>query len=210
MTNPNEIVRIHSRNGGRASVYETNMPYQAYDNGILKGTGVVASTELNINVGGSQNKPDVVIGLNPAGYRIALDIIGTATFTLVPPETNSRITAVVAYTDDLAAASTDTTVTGNPSSCGLLLVNGAASANPVAPDDTTIRTAITADGATGSQATYCVLAYITLASNTTDITDTLIENQNAFFIRLVPESQIDSLEGTALEANHFIFGYEES
>lgn len=210
MTNPNSIVRLHSRNAGRASVYEANAPYQIFDNGLLKGNGVVVASGLNITVGGAAAKPDIVIANTPDGYKIALDLAGTATLTLTAPSSNSKIVAIVAYTDDLAEESTDTTTTGNPSSCGLIAVDGTVASTPVAPDDSTIRTAITADGATGSQAAYCVIALITLTSATTDITATLIDNQDAFFIKVVPESEIDDLIGTSLQPGHFIVGYKES
>lgn len=210
MTNPNSIVRLHSRNAGRASVYEANAPYQVYDNGLLKGTGIVPATGLNITVGGAAAKPDIAIAETPDAYKIALDLAGTATLTLTAPSSNSKIVAIVAYTDDLAEESTDTTITGNPSSCGLIAVDGTVAATPVEPDDSAIRTAITADGATGSQAAYAVLAYITLASDTTDITGSLIKVPDAFFVKVVPESEIDDLIGTPLEPGHFIVGYEES
>ena len=210
MTNPNSIVRLHSRNAGRASVYEANMAYQVYDNGLLKGDGVVPASGLNITVGGAPAKPDVVVALTADDYRIALDLAGTATLTLTAPSSNKKIVAIVAYTDDLAEESTDTSTTGNPSSCGLIAVDGTVAADPTAPDDTAIRTAITADGATGSQAAYAVIALVTLTSATTTITSTNIENQDASFIKVVPESAIDDLIGTPLAPGHFIVGYKES
>lgn len=210
MTNPNSIVRLHSRNGGRASVLEANASFQPYDMGLLDGNGVVPSTGLNVTVGGSSAKPDVVIAEAPSGYKIALDIAGSATLTLTAPSSNKKIVAIVAYTDDLAAASTDTSVSGNPSSCGLIAVNGTAAATPAKPTDTQIRSAITSDGATGSQAAYAVIAYITLSASTDTITDSLIETEEAFFIKMVPESELENYVGTPLKRNHFIFGYEES
>lgn len=212
MTNPNSIVRLHSRNSGRASVLETNIPFQPYDMGLLKGNGVVPSqnADMNVTVGGTASKPDIVIAETPAGYKVALDIAGTATLTLTAPSENTKIVAIVAYTDDLSIASTDTTTTGNTSSCGLIQVSGTAAASPDKPTDAQIRTAITADGATGSQATYAVLAYITVSSATTAITASLIETPDANFIKVVPESEIDDLIGTPLEPGHFIIGYKES
>ena len=186
------------------------MPYQIYDSGLLKGTGVVPASGLNITVGGPTANPDIVIAETPDNYKIALDIAGTATLTLTAPSSNSKIVAIVAYTNDLAEVSADTTVTGNPSSCGLIAVDGTVAATPSAPDDTAIRTAITADGATGSQAAYAIIALVTIATGTTDITGTLIENKDAFFVKVVPESEIDDLIGTPLEPGHFIVGYKES
>jgi hypothetical protein len=181
MTNPGNIVRIRSRNGGRASVYESNMWAQKWQGGLFSGLGVTQNTsaDMNVLVGGSTTNPDVVIAQNAAGYNIALDIVGKQAVLITKPAANSRISSIVAYTNDLSLSSTDTTTTGSPSSCGLIVVNGATSATPVAPTDTEIRTAITADGATGSQATYCVIASITVASTTTTITNTLISIRKA-------------------------------
>ena len=181
MTNPDNIVRVRARNGGRASVYEANGWCQAYGSGILEGTGVVQNTVANMTVlvGGSSSKPDVLIAQNPAGYKIALDLVGEQPVTITAPASNSRISAIVAYTDDLALESTEDTVTGSPASCGLIVVNGSSSASPSAPTDTQIRNAITSDGATGSQASYAVIATITVASNATTITDSLITRNQA-------------------------------
>lgn len=181
MTNPSSIVRFHSRTGGRGSVAEANMAYQIYGHGLFTGTGVVESgnADMNVIVGGSNSAPDIVLAESPAGYKVALDIVGTAQLTITAPASNSRISAVVAYTDDLSIASTEDTVTGNPATCGLIVVNGTTAANPNVPSDAQVRTAITADGATGSQAAYAVVAYITVSSATTVITSSLIKNTNA-------------------------------
>lgn len=174
MTNPNSIVRFHSRNGGRGSVYEANMAFQSYRTGTLHGTPVTPVSGMTVSVGGSAVDPLVVIAANPQSYRVALDIVGTANLTITAPSSNSRYTAIVAYTDDLSIASTDTATSGNPSKNGLILVNGTASANPSRPTDTQVRNAITADGAAGSQASYCPIAYILVSAGTTTITSSLI------------------------------------
>lgn len=176
MTNPDDIVRVRARNGGRASVYEANGWAQFFKTGLLEGNGVVQNTvpDMNVLVGGSTAKPDVLIATNPSGYKVALDVVGQQAIAITAPGSDSRISSIVAYTDDLSLASTETNITGSPSTCGLIVVNGATSATPSAPDDTDIRTAITADGATGSQAAYCVIAEIEVESTTTTITDSII------------------------------------
>ena len=178
-TKPNDIVRVRARANGRASVYEANAWCQSLSQGVLDGNGVIQNTsaDMNVLVGGTSSKPDVVIASNPSGYKVALDIVGQQAVAITAPASNKRITSIVAYTDDLSLASTDTSITGSPSSCGLIVVNGTASASPSAPDDATIRTAITADGATGSQACYCVLAEILVDHTTTTITNSLIDNK---------------------------------
>lgn len=181
MTNPDNIVRVRARNGGRASVYEANGWCQAFSTGLLEGNGVIQNTvaDMNVLVGGSITKPDVVIATNPAGYKIALDIVGQQAVAITAPASNKRISAIVAYTDDLSLPTTQDTVTGAPGSCGLIVVNGTAASSPTAPNDTTIRSAITADGATGSQASYCVIATVLVASGTTAITNSEITMQKA-------------------------------
>lgn len=181
MTNPDNIVRVRARNGGRASVYEANGWAQAYTSGLVEGSGVLQNTvaDMNVLVGGSTAKPDVVLAENPSGYKIALDLVGQQAVAITAPATNSRISAIVAYTDDLSLQSTEDTVTGSPASCGLIVVNGTAGATPSDPTDAQIRTAITSDGATGSQAAYCVIATIEVASNTTVITNSLISINSA-------------------------------
>lgn len=181
MTNPDNIVRVRARNGGRASVYEANGWAQAYNSGLLEGNGVLQNTsaDMNVLVGGSTTKPDVVLAENPAGYKVGLDIVGQQAVAITAPATNSRISAIVAYTDDLSLATTEDTITGSPASCGLIVVNGTAGSTPSAPTDNQIRTAITADGATGSQAAYAVVATILVASSTTTITNSLITNNIA-------------------------------
>ena len=181
MTNPDNIVRVRARNGGRASVYEANGWAQGFSAGLLEGNGVTQNTsaDMNVLVGGSASKPDVVLAENPAGYKFALDIVGQQAVAITAPATNARISAIVAYTDDVSLSTTEDNVTGSPSSCGLIVVNGTAAVNPTAPNDTAIRSAITADGATGSQASYCVIANITVESTTTVITNSLISTNVA-------------------------------
>lgn len=181
MTNPDNIVRVRARNGGRASIYEANGWGQAYSTGLLEGNGVKQNTsaDMNVLVGGSAAKPDVVLAENPAGYKMALDLVGQQAVAITAPASNKRISAIVAYTDDPSLPSTEDTVTGSPASCGLIVVNGTASVSPSEPTDNQIRTAITADGATGSQAAYCVIATIEVASDTSIITDSLITIKRA-------------------------------
>lgn len=181
MTNPDNIVRVRARNGGRASVYEANGWCQGYTSGLFEGNGVLQNTsaDMNVLVGGSSSKPDVVLAENPAGYKIALDLVGQQAVAITAPATNSRISAIVAYTDDLSLQSTEDTVTGSPASCGLIVVNGTASASPSEPTDTQIRAAITSDGATGSQACYAIIATILVSSDTTIITSDSITINNA-------------------------------
>lgn len=192
MTNPNNMVRIRSRNGGRASVYEANAWAQTEMPGIILGDGVRENTtaDLNVLVGGDYNKPNIVIAHNSAGYKIALDIVSQQAIPITPPATNSRFSLIVAYTDDLALPTTEDTITGSPSSCGLIVVNGATAASPKTPTDADIRAAISADGATGSEASYCVLAQIKVSSDTSAITQNMIKNHFGYGSRGFGEKEL--------------------
>lgn len=192
MTNPNNMVRIRSRNGGRASVYEANAWAQTEMPGIILGDGVKENTtaDLNVLVGGDYNKPNIVIAHNSAGYKIALDIVSQQAIPITPPATNSRFSLIVAYTDDLALPTTEDTITGSPSSCGLIVVNGATAASPKTPTDADIRAAISADGATGSEASYCVLAQIKVSSDTSAITQNMIKNHFGYGSRGFGEKEL--------------------
>ena len=178
MTNPDNIVRMGTRLGGRGSIQEENAWAQVYSPGVIAGAGAKQNPNpgMMVLVGGTTTNPDVVIAAGPTGYRIALDVIGQKIINVAAPATNSRITSIVAYTDALTVQSTEATITGSPKTCGLIVVNGIASANPQPPTDTQIRQAITSDGATGAQAYYGVIANIKIDANTTTITDSLITN----------------------------------
>ena len=178
MTNPNNMVRVRARNGGRASIYEACEWAQTEMPGIMHGKGVTENTtaDMNVLVGGSASDPEILIALAPSGYKIPLDLESQQAIALTNPATNKRISAIVAYTDDLSQPTTEDTVTGSPASCGLIVVNGAIAASPLPPTDSDIRAAITADGASGAQAAYCTIAVVTVSSDTSVITNSLIRN----------------------------------
>ena len=138
MTNPNNMVRVRARLNGRASVYEANAWAQAFTSGLLDGSGATQNTsaDMNVLVGGTTSKPDVVLATNPAGYKIALDIVERQAIAITAPAANSRISSIIAYTDDLSLSSSDEDTTGSPSSCGLIVVNGTSSSSPVATTTT--------------------------------------------------------------------------
>lgn len=205
MTNPNNMVRIRSRNGGRASVYEANAWAQTEMTGIIYGHGVTENTtaDMNVLIGGTYDNPDIVIAQNPAGYKVALDIVSKEAIAITPPATNSRFSVIVAYTDDLSVPTTEDTVTGSPASCGLIVVNGVTAASPSAPTDSDIRAAITADGGSGSQAAYCTLAYIKVASTDSVITNSKIHEHFGAGIRGFSDKElIVWLDGTNGDDNN--------
>lgn len=174
-TNPNNAVGTNAAYDGRTSVKAFNDGIGAYSRGILSGWACSPSTGMTVSLGGDGTTRDIAIAEDAGGNKTTVNNISEAPINVTmsaAPSTNSRIDVIVAYVDNPpqgAATSID-----NPGACGLIAVDGTAAADPVAPNDSAIRTAITADGASGATAYYVVLATITIASGTTDLTSSNI------------------------------------
>ena len=127
------------------------------------------------------------------------------------PPSNSRIDAIVAYVDNPPEGTASTA--DNPAACGLISVAGTAAANPVAPNESAIRTAITADGASGTTAYYVVLATVTVPTGTTDLIQGYIEQGEESKLTIMSSASnitmttVDPGEGVDIEDNHFIAVY---
>lgn len=175
MTNPNNAVGTNAAYSGRTSVNAFNDDLAAYGRGILSGWACSPSTGLKVQLGGAATVRDVAVAVDNAGNRTTINNISGAPIEMTisaAPSTNSRIDAIVAYVDNPAEGVS--TVADNPAACGMIVVKGTAAASPVEPNESTIRAAITADGASGVTAYYVVLATVTIASGTTDLTSSNI------------------------------------
>ena len=171
MTNPNDAVGTNAAYGGRTSTNAFNDLASAFTRGIVGGCECVPNSGLTVSLGGDGNNRDVAIAIDNAGNRTTINNISGSPVDVTldaAPVSNSRIDSIVAYVDN--PANGVSTVADNPSACGIIAVKGTVAANPVAPNESTIRTAITADGASGTTAYYVVLANITVVNGTTDIT----------------------------------------
>lgn len=171
MTNPNNSVGTNAAYNGRTSVNAFNDDLAAYGRGVLSGWACSPSTGLKVQLGGSGITRDVAVAVDNAGNRTTINNISGAPIEMTisaAPSTNSRVDAIVAYVDNPAEGVS--TVADNPAACGMIVVKGTAAASPVEPNESTIRAAITADGASGVTAYYVVLATVTIASGTTDLT----------------------------------------
>lgn len=169
-TNPNNAVGTNAAYDGRTSVKAFNDGIGAYSMGILSGWACSPNTGMTVSLGGDGTTRDIAIAEDVAGNKTTINNISEAPISVTmsaAPATNSRIDLIVAYVDNPPQGSS--TSVDNPGACGLIKVDGTAAADPVAPNDSAIRTAITADGASGSTAYYVVLATITIASGTTDL-----------------------------------------
>ena len=170
-TNPNNAVGTNAAYDGRTSVKAFNDGIGAYSRGILSGWACSPNTGMTVSLGGDGTTRDIAIAEDVSGNKISVNNISESPISVTmsaAPATNSRIDLIVAYVDNPPQGSA--TSIDNPGACGLIKIDGTAAADPAAPNDSAIRTAITADGASGSTAYYVVLATITIASGTTDLT----------------------------------------
>lgn len=170
MTNPDNAIGTNAAYSGRTSVNAFNDDLAAYSRGILTGWNCQVDTGLTVLLGGGHSARDVAIAEDNAGNKttinnISLDEVPVTLDTA--PGANSRIDAVVAYVDNPPQGSDSTA--DNPEACGIIPVAGTPAVDPQAPDDNAIRTAITADGASGTTAYYVVLAKVTVPTGTTDL-----------------------------------------
>lgn len=173
MTNPDNALGTNGAFGGRTSVNAFNDVLATFDGaGIVSGFEVEPDTGMTVNVGGSGTVRDVAVAEDPFGNRTTVDNISGDPIPVTidtASTTTARIDSIVAYVNSPANAS-DTSV-DNPTACGIISVNGTSGGAPL---DAAIRTAITADGGTGSTAYYVVIANVSVPANTTTITSGLI------------------------------------
>lgn len=177
MTNPGNAIGTNGAFGGRTSVNAFNDIMGGLSRGVLSGWACAPDSGLKVVLGGNGTTRDVAIAEDNAGNRTSINNISNTPVSVTigsAPGTNTRIDSIVAYVDNPPEGSD--TVTDNPGACGLIVVEGTPASTPVKPTDGAIRTAITADGASGTTAYYVVLAYVTMASGTTDITANMINS----------------------------------
>lgn len=176
MTNPNNAIGTNAAYGGRTSVNAANDDLATYTSaGVLSGFALSPDTGMVLNLGGVSGTRDVAVAEDAGGNRTTINnISGSPISVTIPaaPASQSRIDAVVAYVANPPQG--EATTVDNPAACGLIVVSGTASSSPSAPNDSAIRTAITADGAAGSTAYYAILGTVTVASGTTNITSNMI------------------------------------
>ena len=170
-TNPNNAVGTNGAYGGRTSANAFNDVMGALSRGVVSGWACTPNSGMTVSLGGSGTTRDVAIAEDNAGNKTSINNISGSPVNVTiaaAPGANSRIDVVVAYVDNPPAGTS--TVADNPGACGIIAVSGTAASTPVAPNDSAIRTAITADGASGTTAYYVVLAQVTVENGTTDIT----------------------------------------
>ena len=170
MTNPNNAVGTNGAYSGRTSVNAFNDCISSYSRGILSGWSCVVSSGLTVSLGGVNGTRDVAVATDNNGNNTTINNISESPINVTissAPATNSRIDSIVAYVDNPPTGVS--TTADNPNACGLIVVKGTVANSPIEPDDGMIRTAITADGGSGTTSYYVVLANVTIASGTTDL-----------------------------------------
>ena len=174
-TNPNNAVGTNGAFGGRTSVNAFNDGLAAYSRGIMSGWVCTPDSGLTVTLGGDGNTRDVAIAEDNAGNKTTINNISGSPVSVTvgnAPNNNSRIDSIVAYVDNPPTGSS--TITDNYGACGLIVVAGTVASTPTTPTENAIRTAITADGASGTTAYYVVLANVTIPSGTTTLTSSNI------------------------------------
>lgn len=176
MTNPNNAIGTNAAYSGRTSANAFNDVLSVLSRGIVSGWACAPDSGMSVVLGGDGTTRDVAIAEDNIGNRTTINNISGSPVSVTiatAPTTNSRIDLIVAYVDNPPEGSS--TVTDNYEACGLITVQGVPAATPLVPEDGDIRTAITGDGASGTTAYYVVLAQVTVASGTTDIDATMIQ-----------------------------------
>lgn len=171
MTNPDNAIGTNAAYSGRTSVDAFNDNLAMYTSrGVISGWKCQVNTGLTVMLGGSGYVRDVAIAQDNSGNKVTINNISRDEVYVTmaaAPASNSRIDAIVAYVDNPPTGNSLTA--DNPAACGIIAVKGTAAVNPVEPNDSAIRTAISADGASGATAYYVILATVTIPTGTTDL-----------------------------------------
>lgn len=175
MTNPNDAIGTNAAYGTRTSVNAFNDIAQIFSGrGLVSGFVVAPKSGMTVSVGGQAGTRDVAVAEDNLGNRDMVDNrLGSAVdITLAAASVSAnRYSAIVAYINNPAQA--DDTTPDAPSVCGIIEVQG----NSAGVSEAQIRSAITADGGTGSVAYYVVIATIYVGAGTTTITSANISQE---------------------------------
>lgn len=197
-TNPNNAIGTNAAYGGRTSPKAFNDVLSAFNGrGILSGWQVAPNSGMTIALGGDGDNRDVAIAEDNAGNMTTVNNItgSPVPFTIAAaPASQSRIDAIVVYVNNPPQGIS--TATDNYGAIGILDVQGTVASTPTKPNDSDIRTAITADGASGATAYYVVLGYVTIPNGTTTITSNLIEQGKVVVSNIVSNDIIDGIVTT--------------
>lgn len=180
MINPDNKLGVNAAFQGRTTPNALNAALQVLSGrGVVSGFAVTPTSGLTVSIGAAAGVPDVAVVQDDIGNRLAMVTRSTVPITQTlsaAPDSGSRIDAIVIYTNNPPEVLEQIPTADNPTVCAMLVVEGTPDATPTKPDDAAIRTAITADEASGTTAYYAVLAYVTVEAGVTDITSGEIED----------------------------------
>lgn len=183
MINPDNKLGVNAAFQGRTTPNTLNLGLQVLSGrGIISGFSVTPVSGLTVSIGAVAGTPDAAIVQDDIGNRLIMTTRSTVPIQQTlseAPETDSRIDAIVIYTNNPPEVIESIPTADNPTVCAMLVVEGEVAATPTAPDDTAIRAAITADEASGATAYYAVLAYVTVEAGVTDLTSGEIQAGDA-------------------------------
>lgn len=165
MTNPGNSIGTNGAYGGRTSVNALNDVLSIFDKrGILSGWQV---NDFRGTIGGSTGIRDVAIARDNLGNSVTINNISGQPIQMnLPsnPTAGTRRDTVVLYVDNPPTG--ESTLMDNPGACGMIVISSDPSTTSIPmPTDEEIRSAITADGASGATAYYVVVASRTIGSN---------------------------------------------
>lgn len=181
MTNPDSAVGTNAGYNGRTSTKAFNDDLGAFSRGVVSGWICAPKTGMTVELGGDGSNRDVAVAEDNAGNRTTINNTSGAPVPITldaSPASGSRYDLVVAYVENPAQGSGSTDVDFT-TQVGFIAVKGTASGTPSVPNDTAIRTAITADGATGASAYYVILAKILVGTNVSTISSGVITQGDA-------------------------------
>lgn len=171
MTNPGDAVGTNGAYGGRTSVNAFNDVLATFKGrGIVKGWGCAPKSGMTVSLGGQDMIRDVAIVENDIGQCTTLDNISTQPIDITlsdAPTLGSRIDVIVGYVNN--PPDSNGKIIDNPDACGLIAVESTVATDPTVPDEAMIREAITADGGSGTNAYYVVLATINVGTDMTTV-----------------------------------------
>lgn len=190
MTNPGDAVGTNGGYGGRTSVNAFNDVLSAFSGrGIIKGWQCLPKGGMTVSLGGQDGVRDVAIAENDIGQFTTLDNISVQPIDVTlsdAPTLGSRIDVIVGYVTN--PPDSNGKLIDNPDACGLIVVESSVTTAPTTPDEAAIREAITADGGSGVNAYYVVLATIAVGAGVNVITNTEItQGAKALIVGLTPD-----------------------
>ena len=193
MTNPNNAIGVNAAYGTRTSVNALNDLAQVFNSrGVLSGWVASPKGGMTVSVGGVAGTRDVAVGEDNLGNRICLNnrLASSVDVTIPAASVSSaRYDAIVVYANNPAQAAN--TAPDAPSVCGIIVASGSASG----VSDAQIRSAITADGGTGSTAYYAVLAQVYVGAGSTVITSANISQS---WLKIESEIEDGSITGAKI------------